>query len=82
KIIYFGRCIHWIVVDALLNLFLHYKIQEAKQPPAAQQWECTKFISLIHFLVEIPLIILLYPLCKLVGLNIQIPFLTWDAMAT
>ncbi|TIC99526.1 Methylsterol monooxygenase [Colletotrichum higginsianum] len=81
EVVYFGRCLPWIVADALPSLFLCFKIQEAKQPSAAQQWGCTKFVLLIHFLVEMPLIVLFHPLCELVGLNIQVPFPTWGAMA-
>ncbi|WQF79348.1 Putative fatty acid hydroxylase [Colletotrichum destructivum] len=81
EVVYFVRCLPLIVADALPSHFLCCKIQEAKQPSAAQQWGCTKFVLLIHFLVEMPLIVLFHPLCELVGLNIQVPFPTWGAMA-
>ncbi|KAK8104724.1 C-4 methylsterol oxidase [Apiospora kogelbergensis] len=81
EIVYFGRCLPWMIADSLPSIFLRYKIQDTKQPSAAVQWECTKFILLIHFLVEMPLIVLFHPLCELFGLDVNVPFPRWTLVA-
>ncbi|GIC92529.1 sterol desaturase family protein [Aspergillus udagawae] len=75
EIIYFSRCFPWIIADALPSIFLKYKIQDQKPPPsAAEQWACTKYILLIHFVIELPLIVLFHPMMELCGLSFTTPF--------
>ena len=53
QVVYFGRCIPWIIVDAI-PYFRKWKIQPNKVPSKKEQWECTKLVLLTHFTVELP----------------------------
>ncbi|KAK8140183.1 C-4 methylsterol oxidase [Apiospora sp. TS-2023a] len=82
ELVYFGRNIPWIVADALPSVFGRYKIQgAAKQPTAAQQWECVKYILLLHIFAEIPLMVAFHPICELFGLSVEVPFPAWPTIA-
>ncbi|KAL5357586.1 fatty acid hydroxylase superfamily-domain-containing protein [Aspergillus floccosus] len=75
ELIYFGRCVPWIIADALPSIFRRYKIQDQKAPPSASdQWTCVKYILAIHFIVELPLIVLFHPMMDLCGLQYTLPF--------
>jgi hypothetical protein len=53
EIVYFGRCVPWIIVDAI-PYFQRWKLQPKKVPTKQQQWECTKQVLFSHFVVELP----------------------------
>ena len=74
ELVYFGRCIPWAVADALPSIFRRYKIQDQKMPSAADQWNCIKYILLIHFIVELPMIVLFHPMMELFGVHFDVPF--------
>lgn len=50
--VYFGRCIPWIIID-MIPYFNKWKLQDEKQPSAKDQWQCTRYVLLTHFTVEI-----------------------------
>ena len=75
ELIYFGRCLPWIIADAMPGTFNRWRIQDHKAPPSvATQWDCTKYILAIHFIVELPLIVLFHPMMDLCGLKYASPF--------
>lgn len=80
EIVYFGRCLIWIITDRLPWL-RKYKIQDQKIPTAAEQWSCTKYVLLSHFVVELPQIWLFHPLAQGVGLSFSVPFPSLFTMA-
>jgi hypothetical protein len=51
--VYFGRCIPWIIIDAI-PYFRKWKLQPGKVPTPQEQWECTKGVLFSHFTVEGP----------------------------
>jgi sterol desaturase/sphingolipid hydroxylase (fatty acid hydroxylase superfamily) len=53
QIVYFGRCIPWIIIDAI-PYFRKWKLQPNKIPTPQEQWECTKQVLFSHFAVELP----------------------------
>jgi methylsterol monooxygenase len=53
ELVYFGRSLPWIIIDALPAVFRRFKIQAAKVPSAREQWECAALVLLSHFTVEI-----------------------------
>ena len=53
EIVYFGRCIPWIIIDAI-PYFRRWKLQPGKIPTAKEQWECTKLVLFSHFTIELP----------------------------
>lgn len=53
KIVYFGRCVPWIIIDAI-PYFRKWKLQPNKVPTPEQQWECTKQVLFSHFTIELP----------------------------
>lgn len=53
KIVYFGRCVPWIIIDAI-PYFQKWKLQPNKVPTPAEQWECTKQVLFSHFTIELP----------------------------
>ena len=53
QIVYFGRCIPWIIIDKM-PMFRKYKLQPTKVPSNAQMWKCTKAVLLSHFTIELP----------------------------
>jgi methylsterol monooxygenase len=55
QIVYFGRCIPWIIIDAI-PYFRKWKLQPKKIPSPQQQWECTKVVLFSHFMVELPVV--------------------------
>ncbi|KAF8206324.1 C-4 methyl sterol oxidase [Mycena galopus ATCC 62051] len=67
EIMYFGRSIPWIIVDAI-PYFRRWKLQAAKIPTPQEQWECTKLVLLSHFTVELPVIWLFHPLATTLGM--------------
>ncbi|KAK4058028.1 C-4 sterol methyl oxidase [Microbotryomycetes sp. JL221] len=74
ELVYFGRCIPWIIVDQI-PYFRKWKLQEAKMPTRAQQWECTKYVLATHFTVELPQIYLFHPMATAVGMKTwEVPF--------
>ncbi|KKK12816.1 hypothetical protein ARAM_001176 [Aspergillus rambellii] len=75
EVIYFGRCLPWIIADSLPNVFRRFKIQDQKPPPTVHdQWTCVKYILLIHFVIELPLIVLFHPMMDMCGLQYTPPF--------
>lgn len=55
KLVYFGRSIPWIIIDAM-PYFRRWKLQPTKIPTAAEQWECTRQVLISHFMIELPLV--------------------------
>jgi hypothetical protein len=53
--VYFGRCVPWIIIDAI-PYFRRWKLQPDKIPTAKEQWECTKGVLFSHFTVQLPLV--------------------------
>ena len=51
--VYFGRCIPWIIIDAI-PYFRRWKLQPGKLPTPQEQWECTKGVLFSHFTIEGP----------------------------
>jgi len=51
--VYFGRCLPWIIIDAI-PYFRKWKLQPGKVPTPQEQWECTKGVLFSHFTVEAP----------------------------
>ena len=47
ELVYFGRCVPWIIVDAI-PYFRRWKLQEDKVPTKKEQWECTKYVLFTH----------------------------------
>ncbi|KAI0308993.1 C-4 methyl sterol oxidase [Amylostereum chailletii] len=81
EIVYFGRCVPWIIVDAL-PYFRRWKLQPNQVPTAREQWECTKQVLFSHFSIEAPLILLFHPVAEAIGMSTwQVPFPEWTKMA-
>lgn len=77
EIVYFGRCIPWIIVDSI-PYFRQWKLQPAKVPTAKEQWECTKQVLFSHFTIELPAIWLFHPMAESIGMTTwQVPFPSW-----
>ena len=55
QIVYFGRCVPWIIIDAI-PYFRKWKLQPTKIPTVLEQWECTKQVLFSHFMVELPVV--------------------------
>jgi methylsterol monooxygenase len=55
QVVYFGRCVPWIIIDAI-PYFQKWKLQPEKVPTPKEQWECTKQVLLSHFTVELPVV--------------------------
>ena len=53
QVVYFGRCIPWILIDAI-PYFRKWKLQPTKIPTAKEQWDCTKQVLFSHFTIELP----------------------------
>ncbi|EJD06589.1 C4-methyl sterol oxidase [Fomitiporia mediterranea MF3/22] len=80
EIVYFGRCIPWIIVDSI-PYFRRWKLQPNKLPTALDEWECTKLVLFSHFTIELPQIWLFHPLAEYFGLSTwQVPFPSWRTM--
>lgn len=83
ELVYFARCLPWSIADALPGVFGRYKIQAQKTPSLLDQWVCTKYILMIHFLVELPLIITSHLFMRLCGIDFDAFSLpTYRAMST
>ncbi|KAK0473579.1 C-4 methyl sterol oxidase [Armillaria novae-zelandiae] len=81
EIVYFGRCIPWIIIDAI-PYFRQWKLQPNKVPTALDQWECTKMVLFSHFTIELPTIWLFHPLAESIGMSTyQVPFPSWKTIA-
>ncbi|KAI5824050.1 hypothetical protein EV122DRAFT_293190 [Schizophyllum commune] len=81
EIVYFGRCIPWMIVDAT-PYFNRWKLQPLKVPTLAEQWECTRMVLFSHFTIELPAIWLFHPMAQLFGMETyQVPFPPWQLMA-
>jgi len=67
-----------VIVDAI-PYFRKYKLQPGKLPSTKEQWECTKFVLLTHFTVEIPQIWLFHPMADYLGMKTyHVPFPSWQ----
>ncbi|KAG6878824.1 hypothetical protein C0992_007445, partial [Termitomyces sp. T32_za158] len=74
EIVYFGRAIPWIIIDAI-PYFRKWKLQPSKVPTPEQQWECTRLVLFSHFTIELPTIWLFHPLAESIGMSTyQVPF--------
>ena len=73
EVVYFGRCIPWIIIDAM-PYFNQWKLQEAKKPTTKDQWACIRYVLLTHFTVELPQIWLFHPIIKYFGMSVGVPF--------
>ncbi|KAK2465971.1 hypothetical protein APHAL10511_001612 [Amanita phalloides] len=79
--VYFGRCVPWIIIDAI-PYFRKWKLQPNKLPTPQEQWECTKQVLLSHFTIELPAIWLFHPMAEAFGMQTyQVPFPSWKTMA-
>lgn len=74
ELIYFGRCLPWVVADAFPSMFRRFKIQKQISASAHDQWNCVKYILAIHFIIEMPMILLFHPVMELCGVQYTIPF--------
>ncbi|THH04281.1 hypothetical protein EW145_g5640 [Phellinidium pouzarii] len=80
EIMYFGRCIPWIIIDSI-PYFRQWKLQPDKVPTAKEQWECTKLVLFSHFTIELPQIWLFHPIAEYLGMSTwQVPFPEWRIM--
>ncbi|KAF7374114.1 Methylsterol monooxygenase [Mycena sanguinolenta] len=68
EIVYFGRCIPWIIIDAI-PYFRRWKLQPAKIPSLHEQWQCTKLVLFSHFTVELPVIWFFHPVAEALGMR-------------
>ncbi|KAF8491604.1 hypothetical protein F5888DRAFT_1864917 [Russula emetica] len=76
--VYFGRCLPWIIIDAIPCF---RKLQPNKVPTPEEQWECTKGVLFSHFTVEGPAIFLFHPVAESFGMSTwQVPFSSWQTM--
>ncbi|KAK3339367.1 hypothetical protein B0H65DRAFT_511589 [Neurospora tetraspora] len=73
EIIYFGRSIPWMIIDAL-PMFNKYKLQKEKRPTWKEQFECAGLVLLSHLTVELPQIWLFHPIATYFGLDYGVPF--------
>ncbi|TFK47480.1 C-4 methyl sterol oxidase [Heliocybe sulcata] len=81
EFVYFGRCVPWIIIDAM-PYFRRWKLQPDKIPTPKEQWECTKQVLFSHFTIEAPLIGLFHPIAESIGMATwQVPFPSWKLMA-
>lgn len=79
--VYFGRCIPWIIIDAI-PYFRKWKLQPNKVPTAEEQWECTKQVLFSHFTIEAPAIWMFHPLAESIGMMTHhVPFPSLRTMA-
>jgi len=64
QLVYFGRCVPWIIIDAI-PYFRQWKLQPMKVPTPEEQWECTKVVLFSHFTVEAPAVsvTIIVPVC-------------------
>jgi hypothetical protein len=53
QVVYFGRCIPWMIVDRI-PYFRKWKLQQDKVATKAQMWKCTKAVLFSHFTIELP----------------------------
>ncbi|KAF8622159.1 hypothetical protein AX15_007277 [Amanita polypyramis BW_CC] len=80
EIVYFGRCVPWIIIDAI-PYFRKWKLQPSKVPTPQEQWECTKQVLFSHFTIELPAIWLFHPMAESLGMmTYQVPFHSWRTM--
>ncbi|KAI6127118.1 hypothetical protein F5141DRAFT_1085640 [Pisolithus sp. B1] len=80
ELVYFGRCIPWIIIDAI-PYFQRWKLQPDKIPTPEEQWECTKGVLFSHFTIELPAIWFFHPTAEAIGLAMhQVPFPSWKTM--
>ncbi|KAH7102426.1 C4-methyl sterol oxidase [Auriculariales sp. MPI-PUGE-AT-0066] len=78
EFVYFGRCIPWMIIDAI-PYFRQWKLQPAKVPTMAEQWYCIKQLLITHFTVQLPLIYLFHPTAKFFNMKTwEVPFPTWQ----
>ncbi|KAJ7475113.1 hypothetical protein B0H11DRAFT_2034153 [Mycena galericulata] len=81
EIVYFGRCIPWIIIDAI-PYFRRWKLQAAKIPTPLEQWQCTKQVLFSHFMIELPVIWFFHPMAELFGMRTyEVPLPTLLEMA-
>lgn len=81
EIVYFGRCIPWIIIDAM-PYFRKWKLQPTKIPSAAEQWACTKYVLFSHFAIELPGIWFFHPMAEALGMSTyQLSFPSWKVMS-
>ncbi|KAF7328927.1 Methylsterol monooxygenase [Mycena venus] len=81
EIVYFGRCIPWIIIDAI-PYFRRWKLQAAKIPTLQEQWTCTKQVLFSHFMVELPVIWLFHPMAEVFGMRTyEVPLPTFREWA-
>ncbi|GJJ14249.1 C-4 sterol methyl oxidase [Clathrus columnatus] len=81
EVVYFGRCVPWIIIDAI-PYFRKWKLQPGKVPTPQEQWECTKLVLFSHFTIELPAIWFFHPLAEFLGMSTwQVPFPPWKTMA-
>jgi methylsterol monooxygenase len=80
EFVYFGRALPWWIFDRMPSM-QKYKIQGQKLPTKQEQWECTRWVLICHFTVELPQIWLFHPFCEYFGMSTSVPFPTLSTMA-
>ncbi|OCH85077.1 C4-methyl sterol oxidase [Obba rivulosa] len=80
EIVYFGRCVPWIIIDAM-PYFNKWKLQPNKVPSPQEQWECTKLVLYSHFTIELPMIWFFHPMAEAFGMSTwEVPFPSWTTL--
>jgi len=81
EIVYFGRSIPWIIIDAI-PYFQKWKLQPNKIPSPQEQWHCIKLVLFSHFTIELPAIWLFHPMAEALGMTTyQVPLPSLMTMA-
>jgi methylsterol monooxygenase len=75
EIIYFGRCIPYLIADQIPSL-QRYKIQQKTiQNTRQNQWKVFRYVLLSHFFLELPMIVGFHPVAVYLGMTISsVPF--------
>ncbi|KAF9187843.1 C-4 sterol methyl oxidase [Haplosporangium sp. Z 767] len=75
EIIYFGRCVPYLIADQIPSL-QKYKIQQKQiQNTAQNQWKVFRYVLMSHFLFELPMIVGFHPVAVYFGMAISaVPF--------
>lgn len=75
EIIYFGRCVPYLIADQIPSL-QKYKIQQKTiQNTSANQWKVFRYVLLSHFFFELPMIVGFHPVAVYFGMAISaVPF--------
>ena len=75
EIIYFGRCLPYLIADQMPSL-QKYKIQQKTiQNTSQNQWKVFRYVLMSHFIFELPMIVGFHPIAVYFGMAISaVPF--------